>query len=409
MRLRRTRNSAIIQSKRVQRTLHCVVLGLLGVLGVLGVVVAPLAAEAQLSDGKQKDAWKYTPKRSWKYRSKKSWTYHRKGPRQYQPKKSWKYHPKHELERSSGFNTMKQAYRVSCSHPLIAELIGQLTGERALVEASAPAAALLDNGFPPYSLRADIIFHTGSDAGGWPEGALSKFARSKPIHAVISIMNKTESIKLPGAQAQYDPHVWLAISTWKRFAEFAARKISEFDTANQNLYLANSRQYAVQLDQLSAYARHVLGTVPERSRVLITDKSALGYVVREFGFEVHLVAGLKKEFETTENIVEFLVDRNVAAIFSDNPNWSEWVEALMVQSHTAGHYLELGEPLLLDVAGAPGGYESTYIGMMDHNLTTIARALGGSPPDGGMQGQLGCRGNPGGARTTTGPQATPVF
>jgi manganese/zinc/iron transport system substrate-binding protein len=27
--------------------------------------------------------------------------------------------------------------------------------------------------------------------------------------------------------------------------------------------------------------------------------------------------------------------------------------------------------------GAPGTYEGTYIGMIDHNVTTIAAALGG--------------------------------
>ena len=404
MRPRQTYNSAIIQGKRVQRTFRFVIMTL------LAVIIAPLAAEAQLRDGPKKEAWKYTPKRSWKYHPKKSWTYHPKGPRRYQPKKSWTYHPKHQRVRSSGFNSMEHAYRISCSHPLIAELIGQLTGKRASVESAPPAAALLDNGFPPYSLRADIIFHTGSNAGGWSEEVLNKFARNKPTYAVTTVMDMTESIKRPGAQAQYDPHVWLAISSWKRFAEFAARKVGAFDTANKEFYLANSRRYAAQLDQLSTYAEQVLGTVPQKSRVLITDQSALGYIVREYGFEVHLVAGLKKEFETDENIVEFLVNRNVLAIFSNNPAWSEWVEALMVRSHTAGHYVELGEPLLLDVAGAPGSYESTYIGMMDYNITTIARALGGSPPDGGMQGKLGRRGNQSGARKgPSGPQATPVF
>jgi len=404
MRPHRMCNLAIIRDKRVQPTSHCLVLSL------LAVVMAPLPADAQLRDRPKREAWKYTPKRSWTYHPKKSWTYHPKGPRRYHPKRSWTYHPKHKVERRSGFDTMEHAYRISCSHPVIAELVGRVTGERASVEAAAPGAALLDNGFPPYSLRADIIFHTGSDAGGWPEEALKKFARTKPIYAVTTIMDQAESIKLPGAPAQYDPHVWLAISTWRRFAEFAARKVSEFDAANQDFYHANYKRYAGQLDELRAYAQQVLGTVPPESRVFITDKSAWGYVVRDYGFEVYLVAGLQKEFETTEKIVEFLMDRNILAIFSDNPTWSEWVEALIVQSHTAGHYLERGEPLLLDVAGAPGSYEGTYIGMMDHNLTTIARALGGSPPDGGMQGDLGRRGNRSGARTRpSGPQATPVF
>jgi manganese/zinc/iron transport system substrate-binding protein len=30
--------------------------------------------------------------------------------------------------------------------------------------------------------------------------------------------------------------------------------------------------------------------------------------------------------------------------------------------------------------GAPGTYEGTYVGMIDHNATTIARALGGEAP-----------------------------
>ncbi len=44
--------------------------------------------------------------------------------------------------------------------------------------------------------------------------------------------------------------------------------------------------------------------------------------------------------------------------------------------------------LFSDAMGAEGTYEGTYIGMMDHNATTIARALGGEAPAGGMQGRL---------------------
>jgi manganese/zinc/iron transport system substrate-binding protein len=38
--------------------------------------------------------------------------------------------------------------------------------------------------------------------------------------------------------------------------------------------------------------------------------------------------------------------------------------------------------------GDPGSYKGTYIGMIDHNVTTIARALGGNAPAGGMNGKL---------------------
>jgi manganese/zinc/iron transport system substrate-binding protein len=38
--------------------------------------------------------------------------------------------------------------------------------------------------------------------------------------------------------------------------------------------------------------------------------------------------------------------------------------------------------------GEAGTYEGTYVGMMDHNITTITRALGGAAPQNGFQGKL---------------------
>jgi manganese/zinc/iron transport system substrate-binding protein len=38
--------------------------------------------------------------------------------------------------------------------------------------------------------------------------------------------------------------------------------------------------------------------------------------------------------------------------------------------------------------GNPGTYEGTYIGMIDHNVTTIVRALGGEAPATGFQDKL---------------------
>jgi manganese/zinc/iron transport system substrate-binding protein len=38
--------------------------------------------------------------------------------------------------------------------------------------------------------------------------------------------------------------------------------------------------------------------------------------------------------------------------------------------------------------GEPGTYEGTYLGMIDHNVTVIAGALGASVPQGGMDGRL---------------------
>ena len=53
-----------------------------------------------------------------------------------------------------------------------------------------------------------------------------------------------------------------------------------------------------------------------------------------------------------------------------------------------GHEVVIGGSLYSDAMGEPGSYEGTYIGMIDHNVTTIARALGASVDAGGMNGKL---------------------
>ncbi len=38
--------------------------------------------------------------------------------------------------------------------------------------------------------------------------------------------------------------------------------------------------------------------------------------------------------------------------------------------------------------GQAGTYEGTYVGMIDHNVTVITRALGGEAPAQGLHGRL---------------------
>jgi manganese/zinc/iron transport system substrate-binding protein len=50
--------------------------------------------------------------------------------------------------------------------------------------------------------------------------------------------------------------------------------------------------------------------------------------------------------------------------------------------------VEIGGELYSDAMGESGTYEGTYIGMIDHNVSTIARALGGTVPQRGMDARL---------------------
>ena len=65
------------------------------------------------------------------------------------------------------------------------------------------------------------------------------------------------------------------------------------------------------------------------------------------------------------------------------------IRALAEGAKARGHEVVIGGELFSDAMGLAGTYEGTYIGMIDHNVTTIARALGGDVPDGGFRAASG--------------------
>ncbi|EEX09296.1 twin-arginine translocation pathway signal [Ruegeria lacuscaerulensis ITI-1157] len=64
------------------------------------------------------------------------------------------------------------------------------------------------------------------------------------------------------------------------------------------------------------------------------------------------------------------------------------VRALIEGAAAQGHTVAVGGELFSDAMGAPGTYEGTYVGMLDHNFTVIARGLGAEVPARGMDGKL---------------------
>ena len=62
--------------------------------------------------------------------------------------------------------------------------------------------------------------------------------------------------------------------------------------------------------------------------------------------------------------------------------------ASIADSATGGHDVRIGGALFSDAMGAEGTYEGTYVGMIDHNVTVIAGALGAEVPARGLHGRL---------------------
>jgi manganese/zinc/iron transport system substrate-binding protein len=182
------------------------------------------------------------------------------------------------------------------------------------------------------------------------------------------------------------------VQGWMKAVETTVDALTGFDPSNETVYRKNASDYLAELAKLDEYAKEVIGAIPEDQRVMVTAHDAFRYLGRAYGIEVLGIQGISTESEAglkdINRIVGLLVDREIPAVFVETSVSDKNVRALVEGAASRDHTVTIGGELFSDAMGRAGTYEGAYIGMIDHNATTISRALGGDAPQGGMQGKL---------------------
>jgi manganese/zinc/iron transport system substrate-binding protein len=242
-------------------------------------------------------------------------------------------------------------------------------------------------------LEAQLVFYNGLQLEGKMTDALVRVARAgKPVFAVTELIDESWLLAPPGFQGHFDPHVWMDPRAWAKAVEVVRDGLAEVDPEGGEAYRTNAARYLQRLAELDAYAERVLATVPAERRALVTAHDAFNYFGRRYGFEVMGIQGISTESEAglkrIEELVALLVARKIPAVFVETTIPEQSVRALIAGAAAQGHDVVIGGSLFSDAMGRPGTYEGTYLGMIDHNVTLIGRALGGETPPRGFSGQL---------------------
>jgi manganese/zinc/iron transport system substrate-binding protein len=291
-------------------------------------------------------------------------------------------------------------FKATTTVGMVTDIVRQVAGDKATV------TGIMGAGVDPHlykptrddvasMMRADIIFYSGLMLEGKMTDTLIKIARTKPVHAVTESIDEQYLLEPEEMQGHYDPHVWMDPMAWARAVEAVGKALAAYDPANAEHYRQNAAAYLERCEELAAYGRRVLSTVPEPSRVLISSHDAFNYFGRAFGLKVMGVQGLSTESEAglqrINELVDYIVNQGVRAVFVESSVSPRNIEALVQGVRSRGKALRVGGELYSDAMGAEGTYEGSYLGMLDHNITTVARALGGEAPERGWQGRLSAR------------------
>lgn len=278
---------------------------------------------------------------------------------------------------------------------MIADAARALTG--------LPVTALIGPGMDPHGhrpTRNDILTLSRADLVLWHglnlEAQFAKLMEGLSQKATVLAVAETLPADLLLSDPSYpdrpDPHIWFDPVLWGRVTEAMEPVLAGFapDVA------ARAAAYRAEVDTVAAYAKSALDTIPDGSRLLVTAHDAFAYFGRAFGLEVEGVQGISTDSEAglsrIAELVDLLVDRQVPAVFVESSVSDRALRALIEGAAARGHTVRIGGELFSDAMGAEGSYEGTWVGMMDHNATTITRALGGTAPERGASGALAANG-----------------
>ncbi|MEX0971011.1 MAG: zinc ABC transporter substrate-binding protein [Paracoccaceae bacterium] len=263
--------------------------------------------------------------------------------------------------------------------------------------------ALMGPGVDPHAYRqtrSDIVAMTRADLVLWHglflEAQMERFFEE--LSARGNVVAVAESLPRDLLRThddyadKFDPHVWMAPGLWAHVVTYIGTGLQTRRPDLADAFAENLAAHLAEINALQEYARTTMASVPKSRRVLVTAHDAFNYFGAAYGVEVLGIQGMSTQSEAGLNrvieLVDTLVSREIGAVFVESSVSDRNMRALVEGAASRGHDVKIGGQLFSDAMGQAGTYEGTYIGMIDHNVTTIARALGGDAPQAGMQGKL---------------------
>jgi len=297
----------------------------------------------------------------------------------------------------AGLVLASERLEVIATTGMIADAATQVGGDLVTVR------SLMGPGVDPHAYRqtrtditamakADLVLWNGLYLEAQMEDFLLKLGQNRPVVAVGEGVPQNLLIGHEDYAGRFDPHLWMNPNLWSRVIVNIRNAMIKVHPEGEATFTANANAYLKQVNGLSRYTIDVLSTVPVESRVLLSAHDAFNYFGNVYGFEVKGIQGISTESEAglkrITELVDLLVSRDIRAVFVETSVSDRNIRALIEGAAAKGHTVTIGGELFSDAMGEPGTYQGTYLGMIDHNATTITNALGGVAPERGMQGLL---------------------
>ena len=171
---------------------------------------------------------------------------------------------------------------------------------------------------------------------------------------------------------EIDPHLWQDVGNAQAYAELIRDHLIAVDPAGAAAYRQNTREYLHRLEDLDAYMRTTIASIPAANRQLVTTHDAFAYLAHAYGIPV---AGfvtpnpaVEPSLADRRKLAETLRTLRIKAVFLE-PN-------LRARSSTLVEVAREQHVAVCDIYGdAFDDRVTTYEAMMRFNADSLKRCL----------------------------------
>jgi manganese/iron transport system substrate-binding protein len=270
------------------------------------------------------------------------------------------------------------ALRVVATTTVLADMVHQVGGDSVSVTSLVPKGGVVETFDPsPRDIAtlsdADLIVMNGLGLDSWLDPVVASAAADVPVVKLGEDLTGVDYISGESGEA-VNPHLWLDVGYARKYAERIAAELAKASPGHAEAFRAGGAAYEARLDDLDAWVRGQVATIPSENRKLVSFHEAFPYFAKAYGLEivgsVVAVPGQDPSAGEVAALVDAIKGSGARAVFTEagfNPDLSRAIAdeaGLTVESNLYND--SLGDPPV-----------DTYEGLIRWDVDKVVAALGG--------------------------------
>ncbi|MDG3142396.1 zinc ABC transporter substrate-binding protein [Streptococcus suis] len=227
--------------------------------------------------------------------------------------------------------------------------------------------------------KADLVLYHGLHF----EGKMVEALESKGVAVTKEFSKKDIGIMKENGREIVDPHFWFNIDLYQKAVIVVSKELKKVAPEYKRAIAKNTKAYLSKLDKLNQWNRQTLAKIPKNRRYLVTPHDAFNYFAKCYDFKIHAPQGVSTDSEVANSdmmeTVKLINDHRIKAIFTESTTNPERMKKLQEAVTAKGGKVAVitgeGNELFSDSLAPDGHDGDTYIGMYQHNINLISKAL----------------------------------